>query len=48
MQNTGTVTAPQFPVARPGESKAMYKARVHAYSTYRTQVDGMVRIARSN
>lgn len=36
-----------FPTAKPGESKAMYRARVHAYSTQRTQVDGMIRAARS-
>jgi len=35
-----------FPTPRPGESKAMYKARVHAYSTRRAQFDGMVRAAR--
>ena len=36
-----------FPVRRPTESRAMYKARVHAYSTARAQRDGMVRAAKA-
>lgn len=38
--------ADKFPVHTPGESRAMYQARVHAYSTRRAQFDGMVRNAR--